>query len=181
MRCVGQLARRAAKRSLANYANYQTVSDAEAAARSVLTDCGRLDDLPGLSALSDNWCRLFDIVTARTTTDDAAYRRCTSELRALIGRIWQHAVVGSTGASMSPAEETSERLFMDTDQAIRQTYRLAPDDGLVVRRAFLGVATSAVELSGLNPYSRMTDGVATLCGLWQTLVHTDNSTSQEPS
>jgi len=52
---------------------------------------------------------------------------------------------------------------MDIDQAVRRTYSLTPADGIIVRRAFFGVGSSAVELSGLNPYARLADGVSKMC------------------
>lgn len=132
----------------------------EAVAISVLEECDRLDTPDSLRRLSSEWCRLFDTVLACTPagkiTDDSTIRGLSS----LVGRIWQHIVVGPDCDQKSPIEETDVKLFIDTDRTIRQTFLLPPTEGIAVRRAFLGVATSALELSGLSPLARLTNGLA---------------------
>ena len=55
------------------------------------------------------------------------------------------------------------QLLMDVDEAVRDTFALAEEDGTRLRRAFFGVASGAVELAGLNPYTRLTDGLTAMC------------------
>ncbi|MFE3465834.1 hypothetical protein [Streptomyces sp. NPDC059185] len=161
---VDELAHRAARRALLPDAGEGTVIACEKAAESVLIDCDRLTDPDDLRALGDGWCRLFDAALDSLGEGSMTSRHPAARvLRAAIGRLWQHIVVGPPDTSEVPGDRSDDQLFFDVDHALRQTYALPPTEGLVVRRAFLGTATSAVELSGLNPYGRLADGVARHC------------------
>lgn len=160
---VNKLARRAASRSLAGKASDDTIRrDCETVARSILADCDRFPDPATLRTLSAKWCHLFDTaitgVDATRSTDPI-----TRELRTLISRIWKYIIIGSNHDAINSADETVERLFIDVDHAIRKTYHLEPAYGFTLRRSFFGVATSAVELSGFNPYGRLADGIGNTC------------------
>jgi hypothetical protein len=161
---AGELARRAVRRSLTSDARQGIVhKDCEAIAKSILTDCDNLCDRTSLHALSERWRCFFDAILASSGADGVAHHDTTAELRALLGRIWEHTIVGCGPDSMGSADEADIRLFIDVDQVIRRTYLLAPAYGIIVRRAFFGVASSAVELSGLNPYGRLADGISKMC------------------
>ncbi|MEV0277652.1 hypothetical protein AB0I22_14915 [Streptomyces sp. NPDC050610] len=129
----------------------------QAEAREVLEGCESLTDTASLCALSEKWCKLFDIGVLDLDGKPVHSRDTQEELRSLIPRIWSHVVVGSEGMATS---DTDEGLFMDVDRTVARTYLESQEVGLILRRAFFGVTTSAVELSGLNPYGRLADGVA---------------------
>ncbi|MYV99007.1 hypothetical protein [Streptomyces sp. SID3343] len=133
----------------------------QAEAKEVLEGCESLTDKARLRALSEKWCRLFDIGVLDPEGKPIHSRDSQEELRSLIPRIWNHVVVGSEGPATS---DTDEGLFIDVDRTISRTYQEPREVGLTLRRAFLGVTTSAVELSGLNPYGRLVDGVARFWG-----------------
>lgn len=153
---VAELARRAVRRSVPAGTTLTDPRACEAAAKSVLAHCDVLDDSTALRAVAEEWCLFFDTVLVASSTVSAGSQAIRQELRDLINRIWQHTIVvdGSTDATT----HSDERLFLDTDRTIRRTYTLAPAEGLTIRRAFFGVVTSAVELSGLNPFGRLVDG-----------------------
>ncbi|MET9914139.1 hypothetical protein ABZZ74_46795 [Streptomyces sp. NPDC006476] len=157
---VHRLARRIIRRSFIKDVGQEALHRSDTAARSVLEDCETLDAHSDLSLLSEKWCHLFETVVAGSPAGGDVPYPTTRELRTLVGRIWRHTVVGPDHGSTEAAEVTDERLFIDVDRAVRQTYLLRPAQGIAVRRAFFGVTTSAVELSGLGPYARLGDGAA---------------------
>ena len=158
---IDELARRTVRRSLTDITSAGRHHVAcEAAAKSVLAACDRLSDPDDLRGLSTKWCRLFDEILASSNAYSVAQHNAVRTLRTLLARIWAHTVVGNNDLA---SLETDIQLFMDVDHAIRQTYLLEPADGLAVRRAFFGITTSAVELSGLNPYARLSDGIGWVC------------------
>ncbi|WP_055471689.1 hypothetical protein [Streptomyces pathocidini] len=159
---AAQLARRAVIRCLADPKSQDAVRACEAAATSVLADCDRLNTPASLHELAEPWCRLFDTVLDAVVANSTAHHQATTELRPLIGRIWQQRIIGVDNQSTGAADPVHEQLYADVDHAIRRTYSLPPAEGFAVRRAFLGVVTSAAELSGLNPYARLADGPARL-------------------
>ncbi|MEV7415420.1 hypothetical protein [Streptomyces sp. NPDC089919] len=126
-----------------------------AEAGSVLARCEDADTLHDLARLAEHWQRLYDTALAQSGISGGAP---AAALRPLIGRIWHQVVL-----TRPPAGATAAGLFMDVDQAVRQTYRLTAAEGLRVRRAFFGVTTGAVELAGLNPYDRLVTGIADTC------------------
>lgn len=129
----------------------------EIAATTILSDCMTLgNDVANLRALSDKWCHFFDEVVSKFAQE---YREVLNNLRELIARIWRHNIIGDHLEN----SDTDARLFVDIDKAIRHTYTLELTNGLAIRRAFLGVVSSAMELSGFNPYSRLTEWAATMC------------------
>ncbi|KAM4063602.1 hypothetical protein HRG_014047 [Hirsutella rhossiliensis] len=87
-------------------------------------------------------------------------------------QVYRRAAVWSTvfGDMLlsGPTMGTDERLFIDVDQAVRQTYLLPSAEGIAIRRAFFGVTSGSVELSGLNPYARLSDGAALMHDLRDT-------------
>lgn len=166
------LARRAVDRALLPESGPEEVTGrarCEAAARRLLAACDALGSAEALSGLAPGWAHLFDTVVTTAfpalPEDVAASAR---ELSGLTARIWDRAVVippGATGSAdgRGPDTDGDEVLFIAVDRAMRRTYQLEPADGVPLRRAFLGVTTSAIELSGLNPYERLTTGTARLC------------------
>lgn len=149
---AAERAQRIARRSLVEGTDTRACA---AVAEGVLARCERAEDGDGLRALGEGWQQVFD--TALTTTGAAGMDHAAM-LRTLIDDIWQQAVLGHGTAPGMDA-----RLLMDVDEAMRATFQLATDDGLRLRRAFLGVASGSVELAGLNPYARLADGLSTLC------------------
>ncbi|SCK63332.1 hypothetical protein YW7DRAFT_07105 [Streptomyces sp. AmelKG-E11A] len=158
-RWADHLARRAARRSLPGDTAACDRDRCETIITSLLVDC---DNAPNqsLPTFAKRWGDVFDAVLTTAAADHAPSRQHLCTLRELIERIWLHCVVDGDDDTPHPAERADEQLAMDTTQALFATYGLPPTEGLAVRRAFTGVATSAVELSGLNPYSRMTDGIS---------------------
>jgi hypothetical protein len=154
------LASRIVRRCLGENLGQEATRRSQVAARTVLSDCDVLDDHRSLRLLSEKWCHLFETVVAGLPADAVVPGTTTAELRALVGRIWRHTVIGPAGGPTDAVEETDERLFIDVDRAVRRTYLLTPAQGIAVRRAFFGVTTSAVELSGLGPYARLSNGAA---------------------
>ncbi|QCX82620.1 hypothetical protein C9F11_45300 (plasmid) [Streptomyces sp. YIM 121038] len=108
-------------------------------------------DLPS----ADVWQQVFDTALAASGDVDKAD---AAPLRDLLRPFWQQAVLGE-----ATTHGTDARLLMDTDQAIRATYRLPATTGLHLRRAFFGVASGAAELAHTNPYARLADGLAATC------------------
>jgi hypothetical protein len=157
---VHGLARRIIRRSLVDGAGHEVIRSSEAAASSVLADCDTLGSQESLRALSAKWCHLFETVLACVPAGRTVRHLTTHMLSCLVDRIWQHTIVGPNHGSTDSTDGTDERLFIDVDQAVRQTYHLPSAEGTAVRRAFFGVMTSAVELSGLSPYARLSDGAA---------------------
>ncbi len=158
-RWADHLARRAARRSLPADTAACDRDRCETVITSLLVDC---DNAPhrSLPTLAKRWGDVFDGVLTAAVADHAPLRRHSRTLRELVERIWLLCVVDGDDGTPHPAERADERLAMDTTQALFATYELPPTEGLAVRRAFSGVATSAVELSGLNPFSRMSDGIS---------------------
>jgi hypothetical protein len=163
---VARLARRIAKRSLTGDAGQEARRNCEKHARSVLAECDTLDDEEYLRALSEKWCHLFETVLAGVPMGKDIPHELSRQLCSVIGRIWQHTVVGTRPGDA--AEGFDEQLFIDVDRAVRRTYLLPPAQGTAVRRAFFGVTTSAVELSGLGPYARLNNGAAHMHSLAET-------------
>ncbi|WP_405021617.1 hypothetical protein OHV05_35340 (plasmid) [Kitasatospora sp. NBC_00070] len=124
-------------------------------AHSALARCEGAESIHDLARLAENWQRLYDAVLSES---GAPRSGSAAALRPLIGRIWRQAVLGRT-----PAGGTAAGLFIDVDQAVRETYRLTAEEGLRVRRAFFGVCTGMVELAGVNPYNRMVAGIVSTC------------------
>ncbi|WP_369637863.1 hypothetical protein [Nocardia sp. JMUB6875] len=160
---AAELARRAVRRSVLHPLTREESIACEALAEEILLCCERLDDRADLHALATRWSHLFETITALTLTrlDGPSIHHSIAEFHALIGRIWKHAVIGPDPEN--PATETDECLCFDLTQAFRHSYLLPHSDGIRIRRAFLGVASSAVELSGFNPFARLTNGTAALC------------------
>ncbi|WP_160710731.1 hypothetical protein [Chitinophaga solisilvae] len=126
-------------------------------ATTVLIACFAIDDdLEQLRELWSKWCDLFDAAVSKFMQENSPL---LFSLRNLIGRIWIHTIIG-TGEVCS---DTSESLFVDIDKALRETYQLSYENGRAIRRAFHGVVSSAIELSGFNPYACLADGAAHLC------------------
>jgi hypothetical protein len=163
---LARLAHRIANRSLTGNAGQEARYSCEAAARSVLADCDTLDGQENLRALSEKWCHLFETVLAGVSAGEDIPHGLSRQLCSLVDRIWRHTVVGSRPADA--AEGIDEQLFIDVDRAVRRTYLLAPAQGIAIRRAFFGVTTSAVELSGLGPYARLNNGAAHMHSLAET-------------
>ncbi|MFF4012549.1 hypothetical protein [Streptomyces sp. NPDC001717] len=106
-------------------------------------------------------------MTPQWTAADPRRGQAAERLNSIIARIWQLVVdtVDDTAEHrpLPPggvSDHRDEILFMDTDHAIVQTYQLPTADGVILRRAFVGVMSSATELGCLNPYARFTDAVA---------------------
>jgi hypothetical protein len=134
-----------------------TIAECQAIARSVLVECDCRTERTALYALSQQWGELFDAVQKTWTAGThPQYRECANELRQIIGRVWEHSVVGG----VAPEIDDDQRLIFDADHAVRRSHLLPPEAGYHLRRNFFGVVTSAIDLSGLNPFSRMSDGIA---------------------
>ncbi|MEU9336486.1 hypothetical protein AB0D49_25475 [Streptomyces sp. NPDC048290] len=132
----------------------------EESARTVLELCDQYTRPADLRTLADAWCALFDTLVATTVTDSGARLKAAQELRPLVHRIWRQSVVGYRDAPHLQPDDADETLYLDIDHALRRTYSLPPTDGYIIRRVFLGITTSAAELSGLNPYALLSDGTA---------------------
>ncbi|MGW1977997.1 hypothetical protein [Streptomyces sp. NPDC001889] len=126
-----------------------------ALAASALARCERADALPDLHHLADDWKNVFDAALDASGTPRSGP---AARLRDHIGRIWHQTALDS-----APEADAAVRLFMDVDQAVRDSYRLPLEEGLLVRRAFFGATTGALELAGLNPYSRLVNGITVTC------------------
>ncbi|MEU2430197.1 hypothetical protein ABZ611_11865 [Streptomyces sp. NPDC007861] len=116
-----------------------------------------------LRNLAGQWGQLFDLVATHPTispTLGALDPRLVKELGALIARTWSHVIVGSTEAPSPLTTKEDVQLFMDVDHAFRRTFNEPHEAPVALRRAFLGVLTSATELAGHNPYARLVDGTA---------------------
>lgn len=157
---VDRLASRIVRRCLVKNVGQEAMRRSQVAAGTVLAHCNVLDDQRSLRLLSEKWCHLFETVVAGLPAGEAVPGTATAELGALVSRIWRHTVVGLADDSTDAVEGTDEQLFIDVDRAVRRTYLLTPAQGIAARRAFFGVTTSAVELSGLGPYARLSDGAA---------------------
>ncbi|MFD8110221.1 hypothetical protein [Streptomyces microflavus] len=153
------LAQRAARRSLPADTAACDRARCETVIASLLADCDNAPD-QSLPAFAKRWGDVFGTVLTAAAADDASSRQHARALRKLIERIWLHCVVGDDDGMPHPAERADEQLAMDTTQVLFATYGLPPTEGWTLRRAFTGVATSTLELSGLSPYSRMTDGIS---------------------
>ncbi|MEV4556372.1 hypothetical protein AB0K51_05155 [Kitasatospora sp. NPDC049285] len=124
-----------------------------AAAASVLARCDQADDLDAYRQLAGGWQQSFDTALAANGLYGIAP---AAALREAIGAIWGHI-------ALAAAADRDAALFIDTDLAVRATYRLAPADGHRLRRAFFGVVSSSLELSGFNPYQRLAHTVSAAC------------------
>jgi hypothetical protein len=160
---IDTLARRTVRRCfLSNEIDEMVRVNCEGIAKEVLDLCDIFDDLESLRALSEKWCQLFDAVLAdRITGDESNATVC--DFRVLVKRIWTRGIIIGEGDLPTPDDEVSIMLFLDTDKLVRHSFTLPYVDGLRLRRAFFGVMSSAVELSGLNPYSRLADGIGKTC------------------
>ncbi|GGV50259.1 hypothetical protein [Streptomyces spectabilis] len=159
---IEKVARWVVKRSLSGPRDYAGAAACQAAAETVLADCDRLIDVAALRGLDEAWMHLFDTVIDASVTDAAAREQAMREWRPVVGRIWQEDVVNAENPSVGDPEYIDERIFMDMDTAFQRSFYQPSPEGFAVRRAFLGVVTSLFELSGLNPFARMTDGTAKL-------------------
>ncbi|WP_316528151.1 hypothetical protein [Kitasatospora brasiliensis] len=152
------LAHRAARRCLAPGSGPDAVRRCETVAEAALAAGDAADALRGLAG---RWCDLYDAALDAAHLDGAV-RRVGDELRPFIDRIWQQNVVGHPEHTLAEIDDAGCRLHMDLCSAIHRTYALRPArQGFAVRRAFLGATSSALELSGLGPYNRLTDLLAT--------------------
>ncbi|NSL85818.1 hypothetical protein ECE50_003180 [Chitinophaga sp. Mgbs1] len=113
------------------------------------------NDIKSLWALADQWCCFFD----EAISSHDQLHPVVNTLRNIISGIWKHHIIGGGEGN----NETDAKLFIDADKAFRSTCTLEPNRGVAVRRAFLGVLSGAMELSGFNPYSRIVDGIVCLC------------------
>ncbi|MEU9214630.1 hypothetical protein AB0D27_43955 [Streptomyces sp. NPDC048415] len=149
-RTVDEIAHRVTRRSIADAPQAAAFTTAAA---TVLAHCDRADDNDSFHRLADEWQDLFDIAL---TVHGMGGLPGAAPLRELVGDIWRQTILGATKGH-------DARLFMDTDIAVRNTFYLSGDEGHRLRRAFFGVVSSAIELSGFNPYQRLTDLVSTIC------------------
>ena len=160
---AAELARRAARRCLPRGAGPGAVHRCEAVAGAVIAACDRLDDQDALRELAEPWCLLYDAAVDAAVLDAEA-RHIASGLRPLIARLWRQTVIGYDDRSIEETDEADVLLYLDLYSSLRRGYALtSAEDRYAVRRAFLGTATSAIELSGLGPYNRLTDLAARLC------------------
>ncbi|MCC2280737.1 hypothetical protein LKL35_35970 [Streptomyces sp. ET3-23] len=126
-------------------------------ATEVLTRCdtATAETLDDLYRLTEDWQKVFDAALSATGTVETAQ---SGPLREVLGRIWRQTVLGdSTGTALDA------QLFMDFDEAFRDSFCLPAQDGLHLRRAFLGTATGCVELTGHNPYARLANSISIMC------------------
>ncbi|NLR67582.1 hypothetical protein HGH92_24975 [Chitinophaga varians] len=156
---VAELTARTLKRSLLegsyDEAKYLRCHNA---AYDVLSDCMTVaDDDQQILSLSGKWCLFFDEALADFK---AEHTEVISHLKELVGRIWTHLLIGDHGRN----GDTHARIFVDTDRHFRSTYSLDTFAGGAIRRAFLGTVSSAMELSGFNPYHCLVEGAARICG-----------------
>ncbi|MFE6103819.1 hypothetical protein ACFVQ4_28165 [Streptomyces laurentii] len=126
-----------------------------ALATKVLTRCDEAGTLDGLYRLTEDWQEVFDAALSDTGTAETSQ---SALLRDVLGRIWRQAVLGHGVGTALDA-----RLFMDFDETFRASFCLPAQDGLHVRRAFMGTATGCVELAGRNPYARFANSISIMC------------------
>lgn len=139
--------------------NRQRDSRVEDLIAPLLERCDSLDTLAQLRELAERWLGVFDACLEASAVSPQAHPQQLNPLRTALARIWKYTV-----ACDEQAGADTEGLYVDCDAAVRRSYVLPTAVGLVVRRTFFGVASSAVELGGFNPYARLTRGVATVCG-----------------
>ncbi|KAM4064971.1 hypothetical protein HRG_004681 [Hirsutella rhossiliensis] len=161
---ISGLASRIVRRSLVAGPGLDAMHGFEAAARSALADCDRAAGQEGLGASSAKWCHLLETLLESVSAGGPV----TRTLSCLFDRIWRHTIVGLNHDLPDSADGADERLFIDVDRAIRQTYLLPSARGAAVRRVFFGVTSGAVELSGLSPYARLCAGAARMQSLRDT-------------
>ena len=152
------LAQRAVRRCLVDGAGTGIPQQLEDAAFSALRGCNELDSQENLRNLSERWISLFAAVTAFALPSRPTGLPETNVFNDIIERIWRDVIIDSNYDTTQSADALDERLFIDTDRAIRQTYSLPFEEGIPLRRAFFGVISCAIELSGLGPYSRLNKG-----------------------
>ena len=107
---------------------------------------------------------MFGKIIAAIGIEEMVPSDLVTVLQELVGRVWEHVIIA--GLSNDPPKETDDHIFIDFDQAVRRTYDERSSVGIPLRRAFIGVPTSAVELCGVNPYNRLADGVVRICDLY---------------
>jgi hypothetical protein len=152
-----ELAARAARRCLPSGAGSDAVRCCEAAAGAAIGACDRLTTRVALWNLAEAWCTVFDAALDPAALNSES-RYIADGLRPLIARIWQQTVIGDDSRSINDVDHDDDLLYIDLCSSFRRTYGLVnPDEGFRIRRAFLGVASSAIELSGVGPYNRLTD------------------------
>lgn len=148
-RPIEQIAFRLARRCL--HRPELSVRTARAAAETLSTVV-RADSTATLGHLERGWEAVFDAALT-----DAGVPGEAPQLRDLVTRMWSEVLLGR-GSDRALAA----KLFIDLDIAILDTYRLPDAEAYLIRRAFFGLTSGMVELSGLNPYSRLADGLAEL-------------------
>ncbi|MEW2580550.1 hypothetical protein [Streptomyces syringium] len=162
------LAQRAVKRYfLTDQSTHPVVRRCLARIHSLINEATADANGSRLRSLAGQWGQLFDLVATHPTispTPGALDPRLVKELGALVTRTWNHVIVGSTEAPSSLTTKEDVQLFMDVDHALRRTFNEPHEAAVALRRAFLGVLTSATELTGHNPYARLVDGTAQACG-----------------
>lgn len=124
----------------------------------LLERCDSLDTPAQLRELAKRWVAVFDACLEVSAVSLGDHPQLLNPFRAVLERVWKYTV-----ACDAQAGADTECLYVDCDAAVRRSYTLPTAVGLVVRRAFFGVASSAVELGGFNPYARLTRGIATVC------------------
>ncbi|MGY2141092.1 hypothetical protein [Pseudomonas azotoformans] len=129
-----------------------------AIAQPLLQQCDTLEDSADLRALFSHWHALFDACLQLSGTRVDSHQSLIDPFKSVLARLW-----GCIVACDELAGVDTEQLYVDCDAAVRRSYTLPVEVGLIVRRAFFGIATSAVELAGFNPYARLTDGIASQC------------------
>lgn len=156
---IEELARRVVRRcllgSLYASANHEAC---DALAKLLLCKCDAHDDMQTLIGLADCWVDLFEAGLKVSNFDVESHQALINSLRVLLRQLWQSLVTTDQQVA-----DNTDRFYLEVDSVIRQTYTLPVTTGVVLRRTFFGVASSAIELCGFSPYTRLTDGVATMC------------------
>ncbi|KAF9894848.1 hypothetical protein FE257_004469 [Aspergillus nanangensis] len=152
------IASRVARRCFINNPDEKAIHRVHAAASSLLIDCDTIEDIEELRQLSDKWSNLFKTVIEGTPVRSDASIATVKDFSYFIRRVWEHFVIGVTQSSI--ADDADLELFMELDQTFRRSNSLPATEGIPIRRAFIGVASSAIDLSGIGPYNRLSDGAA---------------------
>ncbi|MFI5775035.1 hypothetical protein ACIA74_42700 [Streptomyces sp. NPDC051658] len=97
---------------------------------------------------------------AETAMGALAPHDVVTRLADLTARVWEHIIAGP-GIDPTPPGNADTVLSIDTYHAVWDSYSLPPQQGIPIRRAFIGTLTSSVELSGISPCGRLIDGIVT--------------------
>jgi hypothetical protein len=148
---TASLAGRAARRVLPD-ANPEDLRACADTVEPTIVACDTLVAPVDLADLAEGWSALFTAAVNHGAPE--ADRTAVANMVHLTQTAWRYCIVGQDMPGQS-----DEEIGQQMDRALRTSYRLPAHEGYRLRRAFVGTLSCMVELSGLNPYARLTDGV----------------------